>query len=403
LKSFANVFGKGQGARRAGRTPAFRPQIEALEERALLSVGPQFHINTKVSLAQDAPEVASQPVANGRSVVVWRDQYNTTGDTDIRAQVYDGFGNKVGGEILVTASSRPENEPAVAMDAQGNFVVTWSERVNSTNSNIKAQRYFANGARNGTTIQVATSTLDEYDPSVAMDQSGNFVISYTAANSTNSDILARRYASNGALLGAFPVANSSATESRSSVARSPDGRFSIAYEVPIGSNENIVLKRYNATGGLLGTHTVGSDARDELQADVAMDRYGNTVVVWTLQYGGSDYDIKARKVYQNGFMDALMNIESSGLTDISPTVAMDLDDAEFVVAYNQVSSNGTNNLIVRELTGNGTLKSVTNLGPAYFAPALAINDSDVYFMAYTKLNDPTDSSLGIFGRRGLLA
>src|SRR5439155_1790297 len=117
---------KGRAARPQRSRQRFLPSLEGLETRELMSVTAlEFQINTRAVHRQFESVNASS--ANGRSVVVWTDEYNTTGDTDIRAQIYDGHGAKLGGEILVAGSSRAEHQPAVAMDANGNFAVSWTE------------------------------------------------------------------------------------------------------------------------------------------------------------------------------------------------------------------------------------------------------------------------------------
>ena len=58
------------------------------------------------------------------------------------------------------------------------------------------------------------------------------------------------------------------------------------------------------------------------------------------------------------------------------------------------------NLFVREFSSAGGIKNSVNLGAVGFQPAVSINDSDVYFMAYTSLERADDNGLGIRGRRG---
>src|SRR4051794_12283540 len=115
-KKFSRILPPASGRKQPIR-PRFQPRIEGLEERSLPSVTPAFHVNTRTVLDQAHPAVASQPVPGGRSVVVWEDTFNQEGtDIDIKAQLYDGAGNRVGGEISVATSIFRETQPAVAMD-----------------------------------------------------------------------------------------------------------------------------------------------------------------------------------------------------------------------------------------------------------------------------------------------
>src|SRR4051812_9666953 len=100
------------------------------------------------------------------------------------------------------------------MDAQGNFVVAWTENVTGTsNTDIRAQRFFANGVRNGGQVFVTGDARPEYSPDVAVDSAGNFVVTYTLAYSpSGSDVIARRFNNAGSFLGSLTVAASTQNE-----------------------------------------------------------------------------------------------------------------------------------------------------------------------------------------------
>jgi len=401
--------------------------VEALEARDLMSVGPEFHINTERIFDQSQVAVASQPTLNGRSVAAWT-SVNEIGNAgqNISAQIFDGAGNRVGGEIDV-ADIRfiNESEPSVAMDAAGNFVVVWKEEVLGPGSDtmIRGQRFFASGAKNGGVMLIANSTAKESDPDVAMDAFGRFVVSYTVANpipvleqATTSglvvtpifgsglDVQAKRFASNGTLLSTINVATSTNSEHSSSIASSPDGRFSIGFQTSqLGRQADIRLKRFTATGALLGNHLISASIKADIDPEIAMDRFGNTIVVWEHAFSATDHDILGRKVIANGVLGSVMAIDTSGLNETNPTVAMDMNDGDFVVAFNKKTNPlFAPSLIVREVGPTGINKLTTNLGSVGFAPALSINDSDRYFMGYVSRQRADDNGLGIRGRRGLI-
>jgi hypothetical protein len=407
---------------KAHTTKSFRPRFEALEERALMSVtpAPEMHINTTTFFDQSQVAVASQPVANGRSVTVWTsvDEIGSGGQ-NVKAQLFDGAGNRIGGELNVAGIRfKNENNPAVAMDAQGNFVVVWTEDVTDPGGDtmIRGQRFFASGAKNGGVLTIANDSRPESFPDVAMDQSGNFVVSYTLRTSTapfDSDVLARRFSSNGTFLGSITVAGTSFAEYSSSVAMSPDGRFSIAYTVNEITSQNridndIILKRFSASGGLLGRHDITtSNYFYDQEADVAMDRAGNAVVAYhRISSLTRDHDVVARKVFSNGAISSVHSIAVSPTFDANPTVAMDLSDGDYVVAYTWATNSdgsGMRGIIVTEMNANGTIKGSTSLGGNVGGPAaISINDSDAFFIAYTSLQRADDNGLGIRGRRGFL-
>ena len=84
----------------------------------------------------------------------------------------------LGGEFQVnTETFGPQNLPAVAMDAAGNFVVAWAGAGQGDSIGIFAQRYDSAGAPQGGEFRVNTYTPDGQDaPAVAMDADGDFVV-----------------------------------------------------------------------------------------------------------------------------------------------------------------------------------------------------------------------------------
>jgi hypothetical protein len=68
--------------------------------------------------------------------------------------------------------------PSVAMDDGGNFVVAWSShRQDGSSSGVFGQRFSADGTTVGGEFQVNTYTTSaQYNPQVASDSDGDFVV-----------------------------------------------------------------------------------------------------------------------------------------------------------------------------------------------------------------------------------
>src|SRR3954468_8697413 len=82
-----------------------RPSLEALEGRQLMSLGVESLVNTTTRNAQFESDNASS--ANGMSVAVWPDTFSSS-DHDIRAQLYNANGTPRGSEIAVSLSGLDE-------------------------------------------------------------------------------------------------------------------------------------------------------------------------------------------------------------------------------------------------------------------------------------------------------
>src|SRR4051812_9176081 len=181
---------------------------EALERRVLLSlaaIGPEFAVNTTPGGNQDAPVIAAD--AAGDFVVAWRSGGGQDGSGDgVYARRYGGTGAALGGEFLVnTFTSGDQNDPAVAMDADGDFIIVWtSNGEDGSLTGIYAQRYAASGATRGTEFRVNQTTAQfQSFPSVGMDAHGDFVVAWASNPQDGSDdgVYARRYDADGAALG----------------------------------------------------------------------------------------------------------------------------------------------------------------------------------------------------------
>src|SRR5688572_8274596 len=101
---------------------------EPLERRVLLSLSPaggEFPVNTFTTNAQTIPAVAAD--ADGDFVVAWQSEGQDGNGPGIYAQRFDAGGGPRGAEFLVndTAFAGSQFRPAVAMDADGDFVITW--------------------------------------------------------------------------------------------------------------------------------------------------------------------------------------------------------------------------------------------------------------------------------------
>src|SRR4051812_42218467 len=88
---------------RSRRLRRQRPALEALEGRQLLSLGSEFLVNSRIANDQTASANASS--SNGMSVAVWDDEFSST-DHDIRGQLFDSSGFRLGTELLIDLDTR---------------------------------------------------------------------------------------------------------------------------------------------------------------------------------------------------------------------------------------------------------------------------------------------------------
>jgi len=371
-----------------------RPSLEALEGRELMSLGAEFPapINTTNRHAPFDADNAS--LLNGSSVVVWTAPFTLT-DQDILAQRFNSAGDKVGPEIVVSSSSLNESEPAVAMDSQGDFVVSWTQTQLNGDTNVLARRFDSAGNPQGAIVPVGVGTFHEHASDVAMDSLGLFTVAYVRdTNNNNPDVFAKVYNAFGDLLNVVSVATTGRAETSPSIAMTPDGRFDVTWEDASSSaNHDIKMNSYSWNGGLLGTYAISSSASNDFVPSVAVDNNFNAVVAWS-RAGNGGSDVKARRVSEFGVMGPEIDIASSSALETAGSVAMNRSGGSFVVAYDS-SFSSTLQVKVAEVSASNAVTTF-DAGEQRFGGAVSINGFNNYMLTYTARD-------GIRGRRGHLA
>ena len=347
-------------------------QAQAIPAPALPVGGPITVSAPSDQDRQDSPALALD--ATGGFVVVWQSASLATpgGPYDIYARRYAADGMPEGSAFQVNTSTPVTvPNPSVAMDAAGDFVVTWQSYNQSVvASDIYAQRYASNGAPLGSTFQVNTSTLVTIpNPSVAMDVAGDFVVTWQGYNQSvgTSDIYAQRYASNGTPLGSnFLVgASTSAVLNEPSVAMDATGDFVVAWddydETPPSIHFAVYAERFSSNGASLGSaFRVGtSTSTNQYHPSVAMDAAGDFVVAW-LDYGQFmfEFDIHAERYASNGapLGSTFQVAASTSIDQYHPSVAMDAA-GDFVVAWEStglIPSTSGSDIDAERYASNGT-------------------------------------------------
>ena len=360
-----------------------RPTLEPLECRTaptVTPVGSEFLVNTTTTSDQQAPAIAMDDV--GEFVIVWQ-SYNQDNLFDIYAQRYNASGLAQGNEFSVnTYTTGDQTEPAVAMDADGDFVVVWrsaGQEGEGDPGGIYGQRYNASGTALGSEFHVNSYTADyQIRPSVARDFDGDFVVVWQSSP--------------------------------------PDGFPELGQD---GDYSGIYGQRYNASGTAQGSEFLvnGVTINDQRNPDVAMDNLGNFVVVYEQYFVGedeSDSGIAAR-LYDNtgqptsGEIHVSVFILHTTSTGETPAVGMDAD-GDFVVAWTWATGpfiggpeGIVNDIYARTYNAAGTPQtnpfevayhSVIN----YSQPDVAVDDLGDFVVTWQSDQDQDGNGNGVYAR-----
>lgn len=173
-------------------------------------VGVEFQVNTHTISHQSHPDVAVD--GQGGFVVVWRSESQDGDSAGIFGQRFDPTGAPDGPEFQInTYSLYDQVRPAVATNESGNFAVAWeSYRQDGSLYGVFGQRFDDTGGPLGDEFQVNSFTdADQFFPSVAMDGSGRFVVMWESAEQDGSGygIIGQSFDSSGERIGGEFQAN----------------------------------------------------------------------------------------------------------------------------------------------------------------------------------------------------
>lgn len=331
---------------------------------AAVSCRAEFCVNTRTSKNQANPAIAVD--ANGNFVVVWS-SYFTTGNrsNDIYGQRFDCEGVPIGSEFQInTETAGNQTEPAVAMDSNGNFVVAWHgpEAIGDANEDIFAQRYDANGQPLGNEFRVNTTTDNrQLCPEIAMNNTGCFVIVWESET-----------------LGGIPF-----------------------------EAWSIYCQIYDSNGQPIGAELKVNLLFQCRYPDVGMDGNGNFTIVWTQDdiYHTSNL-IMARQYNANGTAKAdPCQVSTTDFFSIShPSIAMDGSGHFMVTWEGDPCSAQLNDIHARRYHFNGSplceqfLVNTTTAGAQQYSK-VAINSKREFVIVWSSESTPGSSERDIFGQR----
>jgi hypothetical protein len=349
--------------------------------RAGIPQGSEFRVNTYTSDSQRYPSVAMDD--DGDFVIIWQSGYYDQGggshfpfpgyyedpppgqdgsDYGVYGQRYNSTGVAQGSEFRVnTFTEYHQFHPAVAMDSDGDFVVTWQggdsygQTQDGNRGGIYAQRYHNNGGISGSEFLVNTyTTQNQAYPSVAMDDTGNFLITWESfgQDGFGYGIFAQKFNTGGVKTGTeFQVNNFTISyQLKPDVAMDSDGDFVVtwySYE-SAGDKRGIYARRYSSNGipapeGEFRANT--SNAGNRVHPDVAMDNDGDFVITWQSNNDPLDtsyYSVQGKRYNSLGVAPApefLINTYTTSYQHYS-SVAMD-SDGDFVVSWISVPQDGS--------------------------------------------------------------
>ena len=380
------------------------------------AIGAEFKVNNYITLGQHLPSVAMED--DGNFIISWQSNGQDGSGNGVYAQQYSANGLAQGSQFRVnTYTTNGQLYPSVAIDNNGNFVIAWiSDGQDGSSHGIYAQRYSATGIPLGLEFQVNTYTTNsQYAPSLAMDADGDFVITWHSdgQDGSSNGIYAQQYNAAGLPQGTEFKVNTTAfsLQFNPEIVMDADGDFLITWisDVQDGSSYGIYAQRYNALGVAQGvefranTYTTGK----QTQPSADMDDNGNFVISWqSITQDGSGEGVYAQRYNSSGVaqgVEFLVNTYTTNNQEYA-TVAMD-SNGDFIIAWaSGLGQDGSfSGVYAQRYSASGALQGAEFRVNTYttsgqlFADATMNNSGD--FVIAWQSRDQDGDNYGIYAQR----
>ena len=366
----AGGFGKGIYARRfdASGTP----------------ITGDILVNQAIPDDQQWARVASD--AAGNFVVTWTSSNQDGTPQSVYARRFDAGGSALTNEFQVNATaSGTQKDSVIAMDqATGDFVIAWQGEGPGDTAGIFFRRFNADGTAKGTVDQLANLTDRgiENDPAIAMQASGGFVIVWEEGK----HLYFQRFDSTGGTQNSeVQIDGGLSTSSGASVASDSAGNFTVVYR-----EESILTGIWRIGFNADGTEKYGWSqlaTGDAISPSIDMADDGSHIV--TYQKTGNGFDVFAKKFDTNGnsLGGAFQVNQTSAGSQSQASIAL-IDTDNYVITWTD-DSTGQTDVYARQF---GTA-STNNAPNADAGSPYVINEGGSVILDASSSSDPDGDSL----------
>ena len=372
--------------------------------------GPEFQVNTYTVSAQRFPAAAAE--ADGDFVIAWDSGSQDGSGYGVFARRFTSAGVSLATEFQVTTlTGGGQRLPSAAVDADGDFVIAW-RGTSPAAYEVFLSRFSSGGTLLTGQIQVNTYTPDQQlNPAVASEADGDFVVTWFSLtqDGATGGIFARRFSSAGAALASEFQVNAYTPDDQRypSVSAAANGDFVVAWQSYLqdGASWGVFARSFSSAGApLTGELQVNAyTVNGQSNPSVAVSASGQFVVVWqsSLQDGYLS-GVFARRFSSSGAALAnefQINAYTTG-GERNASVAVDAE-GDFIVAWDdgiegsvfarRFSSAGL------PLTGNFLVNTYTP--DNQFFPSVAASASGDFVVAWESHGGQDGSNLGVFAQR----
>jgi hypothetical protein len=263
-----------------------------IELRSLSAAGGLGPIETLSKAGEDAFDPQVSIDADGDAVATWT--RSDGANSRIQARTFSAAG-VVGPRQTLSDAGEDAFNSAVASDDDGDTVIAW-ERFDGTNVRIEARTLSAAGVLGPVHI-LSDASRDAFDPHVAIDPDGDAVVTWWRFDGSHDRVEARAISAAGVLGAIKTISKAGQNALAPQVALDADGDAVIAWQRSDGANERIQARTLSAAGVLDSIETLSEAGEDAFDPRLAVDADGNAVVTW-VRFDGTSHRIQAAATVQ---------------------------------------------------------------------------------------------------------
>ncbi|MEM7049082.1 MAG: hypothetical protein AAF604_05460 [Acidobacteriota bacterium] len=292
--------------------------------------------------------------SNGDYVVVWQDDRDGNGYYEVMARGFRSNGSERFGEFVVNSVPwGQQTNPTIAIDNAGNFVVAWEDdRNNNGDANILIRGFDVHGVETIADQRVNGDGGNHRNPDVDFDTTGDFAVVWQEDSDNNNDFDIRgvlfdddgdRYTINFYL-----NSNLAGQQTHPAVSWGLFSQFLVVWQDDADLNGYFDIKasyRESDSDEIMPL-LVNKYHRSGQQVAPSVDSnsYGTFIVAWQDDHDGNGYfDIMATRIIVGGLVTWPWTVNAIGYGDqLNPEVAVNPSDDSYTVTWEDDPDN--NNL-----------------------------------------------------------
>ena len=244
----------------------------------------------------------------GGAIITWQDKRNNL-DYDVYAQKINaaGVAQWTANGVVISNAINTQSNPRIEPDGSNGALISWVDKRNAVDNNVYAQRINSSGTvqwmANGVSVCSAANNQSAID--MKYIGSTGVVLSWKDDRANANEIYTQLISLAGvAQLTADGIKISNALKSLSpNVISDGSGGAIIAWQDSTALGWDITSQKLNSTGAIqwqTGGVIVTDANDDQLYVSQVADGNGGAIYAWEDHRNGSDYDIYAHHLYDNG-------------------------------------------------------------------------------------------------------